>query len=101
MSESTPRVPPRLIVIGAVGFSSLSALLIRLSTAPAPAIAAWRMILSFFMMAVIVSIQRRRRKSAAVVTLNVRVVGLLALSGVFLALHFATWIASLSLTSVT
>jgi len=59
------------------------------------------MILSFFMMAVIVSIQRRRRKSAAVVTLNVRVVGLLALSGVFLALHFATWIASLSLTSVT
>ncbi len=101
MSGGNPPVPARLVVVVAVGFSSLSALLIRLSTAPAPAIAAWRMILSFVMMAVVISLPRRRRSVPPVVALNPRVVGLLALSGVFLALHFATWIASLSLTSVT
>lgn len=96
-----PPVPPRLIVVAAVGFSSLSALLIRLSTAPAPAIAAWRMILSFLMMAVVVSLQHSHRRRVPAMTLTPGVVALLGLSGVFLALHFATWIASLSLTSVT
>ncbi|MEX2441987.1 MAG: DMT family transporter [Alkalispirochaeta sp.] len=101
MSYTNPPVSARLVVVAAVGFSSLSALLIRLSTAPAPAIAAWRMILSFVMMSVVVSIRRHGRRESPVVPLNSRVVGVLAASGVFLALHFATWISSLALTSVT
>ncbi|MFW5827302.1 MAG: DMT family transporter [Alkalispirochaeta sp.] len=101
MSGGGTPVPARLVVVVAVAFSSLSALLIRLSTAPAPAIAAWRMILSFLMMTAVVAISRRQRSSPPAVTINPRVVALLALSGLFLALHFATWIASLSLTSVT
>jgi drug/metabolite transporter (DMT)-like permease len=101
MSSAEAPVPPRLVVVVAVGFSSLSALLIRLSSAPAPAIAAWRMILSFLMMSVVVAIRRHGRSESPSLTLNRRVVGLLVVSGVFLALHFATWISSLSLTSVT
>ncbi|MFW5695022.1 MAG: DMT family transporter [Alkalispirochaeta sp.] len=93
-------VPARLIVVAAVAFSSLSALLIRLSTAPAPAIAAWRMILSFLMMGVIVSVRMRGRRESPTVPLSPRVVGMLVVSGVFLALHFATWISSLARTSV-
>jgi drug/metabolite transporter (DMT)-like permease len=101
-------VSPRLIVIAAVGFSSLSSLLVRLSTAPPLAVAAWRMLLSAALVVPIVGAgmwrevrggrtpQQRRDARHGVA----RSLPLIVASGVFLSLHFATWITSLGMTSV-
>jgi drug/metabolite transporter (DMT)-like permease len=107
---TTPQrfLSPRLIVIVAVGFSSLSSLLIRLSTAPPLAVAAWRMILSAVLVVPIVGFgswratrgarsphQRREARHDLL-----RSLPLIIASGIFLSLHFATWITSLGMTSV-
>ncbi len=101
-------------MVSAVFFVSFSAIIIRLSTAPALAIAAWRMALATGMMVPVLAVFHRRRGrlfhsnptqgSAAAPMLRSRLlsrqVSLIVLSGLFLAAHFATWITSLSLTSV-
>jgi drug/metabolite transporter (DMT)-like permease len=82
-----------LIVLFAVFFVSLSAILIRLSNAPAIAIAAHRMLYTAALtlpLAMRSGLQVPDKRSGL----------LLLLGGLVLALHFATWIRSLSLTSV-
>ena len=81
------------IVYVAVLFTAFSSILIRLSNAPPLAIAAWRMIFATVML-----LPFSRRNGHA--RIRVKTLALLTLSGVFLALHFATWITSLSYTSV-
>lgn len=91
-----PSVDPRLAVIAAVLFVSTSAILIRLSTAPPLAIAFFRMAFSALLTAPRFLIAGPRR----VLRLSSRDAALALASGGFLALHFATWISSLFLTSV-
>ena len=82
----------RPIAIIAVAFTSISAILIRLSDAPPLAIAAYRMLFAFLMIAPF-ALPRMRRLGGRDLLLAVA-------SGAFLALHFATWITSVTLTSV-
>ena len=95
------------VVILAVLFSSLSALLIRLNAAPPLAIAAGRMAFSTAMVVPILTLRRARsyrrqgEASSAEAGPRVKPTLLMLLAGALLALHFATWITSLSMTSVT
>ncbi|MFW5976199.1 MAG: DMT family transporter [Alkalispirochaetaceae bacterium] len=82
----------RLIVIIAVAFTSVSAILIRLSSAPPLTIAAYRMLFAFLMVAPF-AVGRLRGLSR-------RDLLLATASGALLALHFATWITAVTMTSV-
>ncbi len=75
---------------------SISGPLIREADAPALAIASWRNLLATVVLAVVVAAAHRRR----VADLTTRERRLIALSGLFLAAHFGTWIPSLELTTV-
>jgi drug/metabolite transporter (DMT)-like permease len=78
---------------------SFGAIFIRLAHAPAPVVAALRMIFSCFILVplVLVSPTAKRELSG----LSRKHLLLLLLAGTFLALHFILWISSLSLTGVT
>lgn len=116
---------PRFVVPIAVVFISFSAIFIRLSTAPPLAIATYRMAFSTIFLLPLLAVgvpapagepstasqntspdmlRRRSRGSRRVYrplfNLSLRDFLLCLLSGVFLALHFATWIASVDLTSI-
>lgn len=91
-----PAVDPRLAVIVGVLFVSTSAILIRLSTAAPLAIAFHRMAFA----AILTAPRFLARPPRRVFTLSGRDLALALLSGLFLALHFASWISSLFLTSV-
>lgn len=81
-----------IVLLGvAVLAVSTSGPLIRYAAAPALAIAMWRNLLALPVLAI--PAWRARRPDR-------REVRLIALSGVFLAAHFATWVPSLSYTSV-
>ena len=93
-SETARPPAPRgdLVLLGvAVLAVSTSGPLIRYAAAPALAIAMWRNVLA--LPALAIPAWRARRPDR-------REVRLIALSGVFLAAHFATWVPSLSYTSV-
>ncbi|GEJ56314.1 DMT family transporter [Anaeromyxobacter diazotrophicus] len=90
---------PRRVRAGlALGVLSVSwaAILVRLADAPALAVAAWRLVLAGAA-ALAFALLRRRAELGA---LDRRALGLLAGAGLALALHFATWVSSLRLTSV-
>jgi drug/metabolite transporter (DMT)-like permease len=71
--------------------------LVRLADAPALSVAAWRMVFSMVFIGIVVG---TRRSLLLGVRLDAREWGLAVLSGVLLAGHFWSWIASLSYTSV-
>lgn len=75
---------------------SWAAILVRLASAPPLAVAAWRMALAA-VPALAFALWRRREELSR---LDRRARLWLAVAGLALALHFATWIASLRLTSV-
>lgn len=95
--DERPGVPPNLVLLVSIVAVSTASILIRLTDAPPMAIATWRLALStlmlspFFLMAGGVSKLHSMRG---------RDLLLLAGVGLVLAIHFATWITSLSLTSV-
>ena len=80
----------------AVIFISLSGPMIAATAAPALAIAFWRCLIGSGLTGLWVGLRRRR----ALAALSKRELKLTALAGVFLGLHFATWIPSLTLTTV-
>jgi drug/metabolite transporter (DMT)-like permease len=80
----------------AVIFISLSGPAIAATAAPALAIAFWRCLIGSGLTGLWVGLRRRR----ALAALTRRELKLTALAGVFLGLHFATWIPSLTLTTV-
>jgi drug/metabolite transporter (DMT)-like permease len=93
-----PPVPPVLVLgLGILAVSS-SSILIRFAQAEAPSlsIAAWRLSLAALLLAPLAL--TRGRAEIASLTWSER--GLALISGIFLALHFATWISSLAFTSV-
>ncbi len=87
----------RIIVIIAVIFVSFGSILTKLSQAPPLVIAAYRkgfatlIILPMFVL----------RKKDEIKNLNKKSILLCILSGIFLALHFVSWITALSYTSIT
>jgi len=76
---------------------STASILIRLSAAPPMAIATWRMALSTLMLLPFFTTGGRTRRLAA---MSAKEKLTLASVGVVLAVHFASWITSLSFTSV-
>jgi len=85
-----------LVLFLAVAAISLAAPMIRLAQSPSLAIAFLRLAFSTALLAPFALAREGRRMAV----LPKREMLLLALSGLFLALHFATWISSLALTSV-
>lgn len=82
----------------AVGAVSTAAVLIRLATAPALVIAFWRLAFASLILAPAALVSPRIRDQ--LLSLGARDAAALSVVGVVLAVHFATWIASLELTSV-
>jgi len=96
--SSQPAVPPTAALVVAVCAASTASLFIRYAQAYAPSlsIAAWRLSLAA---AILLPVAWTRHR------LELRRIprgdlGFIALSGVCLAIHFATWISSLAYTSV-
>ena len=93
-----PQVPPVAALVVAVCAASTASLFIRYAQAYAPSlsIAAWRLSLAT---AVLLPVAwTRHRRELRQITRVDRL--LIAISGVCLAIHFATWISSLAYTSV-
>ncbi len=87
---------PWLLLSLAVLFVSFGAVLVRLAAAPPLAVAFFRVALASLLLAPFAARDARRAWPA----LSARERWLTAASGAALALHFATWIASLSFTSI-
>lgn len=85
-----------VILLGAITVISFAAILIKLAAAPALVIATYRLTLATIMIAPGVLLKNRRKLA----TLSKQEWLLSLLSGIFLSLHFLTWISSLSYTSV-
>jgi len=91
-----PAVNPHLAILAGVIAVSFSALFVRLSAAPPLIIATYRLLFTFMIIAPFTLLRHRRELLA----LERRQVALAALSGAFLALHFATWFTSLNYTTI-
>jgi drug/metabolite transporter (DMT)-like permease len=85
-----------LLTIGSVLFISFGSIFIRLSSAPALTIAFYRM---FFSVLLLLPLMKKRDFNE-LKSINKKTLYLCIFSGLFLALHFATWITSLSYTTV-
>lgn len=86
-----------MIVVGVMGIS-LSSILVRYSSAPSVVTAAWRLLWTVLLMTpVVVGSNTVRQELKGI---NRKTVMISAVSGVFLAIHFAVWFESLRHTSV-
>ena len=94
--EDRPSFNPFLALISGVLAVSTGAVFAKLAEAPALVIAAYRVGLASLILAPIAWWQAREE----ILGLRMREYALALLSGLFLALHFSTWISSLSYTSV-
>ena len=94
--EESPPFNPFLAQISGVLAVSTGAVFAKLADAPALVIAAYRVGLASVILAPIAWWKARDE----IVGLGMREYGLALLSGLFLALHFSTWISSLNYTSV-
>ncbi len=94
----TASFPPHLGLVVGVLAASTASTLIRLAQAEVAslAVAAWRLTLASLILAPFALATRREELR----TLSRREWGLAFMAGTLLALHFATWITSLALTSV-
>lgn len=89
--------PMAMIVIGIIGIS-MSAILIRYSTAPSAVTASWRLLWTVILMSPVVLGTKSCRKE--LLSMDRRTVILSLISGIFLSIHFWFWFESLRLTSV-
>lgn len=94
--RAAPRFPPGLALVSGVLAVSTGAIFVRLAEAPPLVTAAWRMAFATLLVAPFAWWRAREELRG----LSRRELGLAALSGLLLALHFATWITSLSFTTV-
>jgi drug/metabolite transporter (DMT)-like permease len=97
-TRSTPAIPPHLALIVGVLVVSAASIFIRLAQAGADslAVAAWRLTLASAVLAPFALATSRSELRG----LTRKECVLILAAGVLLALHFATWISSLALTSV-
>jgi len=89
--------PMVMIVIGIIGIS-MSAILIRFSTAPSSVTASWRLLWTVILMSPVVFGKGAVRRE--LLSVGRRTAVLSIISGIFLAIHFWFWFESLRLTSV-
>ena len=89
--------PMIMIVIGVIGIS-LSAIFVKYSTAPSSVTAAFRLLWTVLLMTPVALGKKEVRKEFQKV--EKKTLGLCALSGLFLAVHFVLWFESLQHTSV-
>ena len=94
----TPPLPPILVIIFGILAASTASIFIRFAQEEVPSlvIAAWRLTLASIILVPIAAFRHKKE----LLGLKRRGFLLALLSGVFLALHFATWITSLQYTSV-
>lgn len=92
-----PAVSPWAALVVAVAAISWAGPLVRLATAPALSVAAWRLVFSMGLIAVVLA---ARGSILGGVRLSRREWSLAVAGGVLLAGHFWSWIASLRFTSV-
>ena len=88
--------PMGMILLGILGIS-LSAIFVKYSQAPSVVTAAWRLLWTVALTTPAVLRKEIRREIAA---MGKKMLLLSGLSGLFLAIHFATWFESLAHTSV-
>lgn len=91
------RHPIIMIIIGVLGIS-LSSIFVKYSSAPSAVTATYRLLWTVFIMSPVVLGKKDVRKE--LFSSDKKTLGLSALSGVFLAVHFVLWFESLSHTSV-
>jgi drug/metabolite transporter (DMT)-like permease len=98
MQTRRPAFPPLLVLAFGILAVSTASIFIRYAQQDAPSlvIAAWRMTLAALILTPL-ALTRRRSELGS---LSRAELGLAALSGFFLAIHFATWISSLAYTTV-
>ena len=89
--------PIVMILVGVMGIS-MSAILVRFSTAPSAVTASWRLLWTVILMSPVAFGKREIRKELFSVSREKLLLSLL--SGVFLAIHFWFWFESLHYTSV-
>lgn len=91
-------VPPTLVIIFGILAVSTGSIFVRFAQqyAPSLVIAAWRLTIATIVLAPIAIIRYR----SELLSLRRKELLLALLSGIFLALHFVTWITSLEYTSV-
>lgn len=89
--------PMIMIVIGVIGIS-LSAIFVKYSTAPSAVTAAFRLLWTVVLMTPVVLGKKEVREEFKRTDKNT--LGLCAISGLFLAIHFVLWFESLNHTSV-
>lgn len=90
------KLNPKLIVIIGVIFVSFSSALIKASSAPALIIATYRLAITVILMAPSTLLKSKNELKSV----DIKSLCLCILSGIFLALHFATWITSIKYTSI-
>ena len=89
--------PMVMIVVGVIGIS-LSSIFVKYSTAPSAVTAAWRLLWTVILMTPVTFGRRVIRRE--LFSAGKRIILLSAVSGIFLAFHFALWFESLAHTSV-
>lgn len=90
------KTPSKYIVLAGTFFTSLSSIIIRFSEAPSLVISAYRMLFTSLMLLIPVMMNSRVEFKK----ISKKEYVLCAISGIFLALHFASWISSLKMTTV-
>jgi len=89
--------PMIMIVVGVIGIS-LSAIFVKYSTAPSAVTAAFRLLWTVVLMTPVVLGKKEVREEFKCT--DKKTLGLCAVSGLFLAIHFVLWFESLNHTSV-
>lgn len=85
-----------LVLIG-VFFTSLSSIIVRVSQAPSLVISFYRMLFTVFLLIIPVAMKEKE----VIKNITKKDFILCIISGVFLALHFASWIASINMTTIS
>lgn len=91
-----PAVSPTAALVVAVLAISWGGPLVRLASAPALAVSAWRLLLAVGLIALVLAVRR-----APLPRVSGRDWLFAGAAGVFLALHFWSWIASIDLTTIS
>jgi drug/metabolite transporter (DMT)-like permease len=96
-ASERPALPPALVLAAAVVAMSWAGPLVRFTTAPALAISAWRLTISTVFICIVLLFRPAAWRGVRITT---RELGLALLAGALLALHFWTWVTSLTYTTV-
>jgi len=91
------KINPKIIILIGVFFTSFSSILTRISEAPSLAIATYRLGFTVLLIAPVFFAKHIYELKR----LDIKTLMLCILSGIFLALHFASWISSIKYTSIT